>query len=101
MVNQADDWPDIKFSQAMKACVGPLPIDAVEAGRSDAFPKYRIPNSSYAQLRNPIDVFAANRVGATFNLIEVTVAYAVDRALNSRPYFKRPNPFVPGSHQSS
>src|SRR5215210_3425541 len=89
MVNQADDRLDTQLAQTGEGDIGPRPISVLQLTWGDVLPQDRVSDRSDAKRREAVEIVEAVTMPAQLDLIQITIADPVDRALQTAPKLKR------------
>ena len=85
VMGQARDDPDVEGTEAAEAVVRPRPVGRARAIGSDPLPEHGIPDGANAQAGERRKVAGPGGMPAALHLVEVSIADAIDRALDAAP----------------
>ena len=84
MMYQADDRDDAAGAESVETMIDPVPCLFAECFHS--FPQNREAHRAHAERGETLDVIRTDIRAAAMQLIDVLVAYTIQRTLDSGPY---------------
>jgi hypothetical protein len=84
-MHQTDNRLQTKLPHRLPSLIGPPPGRAIESVGGDAFPEKGIAKRVQAEVGEPFEIRDPIGVAGAFELIEVSLADAIDRAFDATP----------------